>query len=321
MYFVCNVNTLRNFFANRPIEEAQSRAQMNQTITDFIREDLKGRIQTDHALPTKLTLPHLAEHYRVSLTPVRLAVNALLAEQVLLKQPNGRLQVNPAKAASDTACAPASEAPRPASRRDWEAVFVREILRESLRGQGAYLREEAMAQRFGIGRTVLRQAFHRLAGKGLLTHIPRRGWQVRTFDEADMRAYLIAREALELTALELARPHLIAADLERMLAGNAPDSAGANPHLDNNLHRYFIEKSGNAYIQDFFDRHGLYYTVLFDFAAPEAHVMNEMASQHREILTALLANDWTRAREALAEHIRAQHPVVKRLMERIAEGE
>jgi DNA-binding FadR family transcriptional regulator len=105
-----------------------------------------------------------------------------------------------------------------------------------------------------------------------------------------------------------------------MLNENAP-GLDTSPRLDNHLHRYLIEKSGNAYIRDFFDHSGLYYTMLFDFAAPEASVVSEMAAQHREILTALLAEDWIHAREALARHIRAQVPIVRRLLEKIsAEG-
>jgi DNA-binding GntR family transcriptional regulator len=314
---VYNVNSKGNSLGSFS-PEANHTASRAETITDFIRRDLKRRIQTDGALPAQLTLTELARHYHVSVTPVRQAVRALLMEQVLLKHSNGRLQVNPARDSCEASleCMPA----QPARSEDWEAVLTEEVIRQSLRGDGRYLREEAMAQHYGIGRTVLRQVFHRLAGKGLLMHVPRRGWHVRTFDAEDMRAYLVAREALEGTALELARPHLVTADLERMLAGNAPEASNGAARLDNALHRYFIEKSGNRYIQDFFDRHGLYYTTLFDFAAPEARALSEMAAQHREILAALLAGDWPRAREALAHHIRAQQPIVRRLMEQAARG-
>jgi DNA-binding GntR family transcriptional regulator len=116
-------------------------------------------------------------------------------------------------------------------------------------------------------------------------------------------------------ALELARPHLVESDLRRMLSGNVPD--GRSPRLDNDLHRYFVGKAGNTYIDDFFDRHGAYYTTLFDYAAPETHLVRTMAHQHRAILQALLEKDWTRARQALASYIRAQQPIVLELLRRI----
>jgi len=45
-----------------------------------------------------------------------------------------------------------------------------------------------------------------------------------------------------------------------------------------------------------------------------------MARQHRNILRALIARDWTQARKALSEHIRSQQEVVGSLMNR-AKGE
>src|SRR5262249_11628248 len=129
-----------------------------------------------------------------------------------------------------------------------------------------------------------------------------------------MLAYLQVRESLELKALELAKPRLEAADLRRMLSGNRPTAGEALPRLDNDIHHYLIEKAGNRYIREFFDRHGLYYATLFDYAAPETNVVRTMAHQHRAILQALLAQDWRAARKALAQHIRAQRPIVRRLL-------
>ncbi len=98
-----------------------------------------------------------------------------------------------------------------------------------------------------------------------------------------------------------------------MLKGNLRSAEG----LNNDLHDYLVERSQNTYIRDFFDVHGLYYRLLLDFAAPEARAVHAMARQHRDILRALLDQDWPRARRALAKHIRAQRPVVRRLLERV----
>ena len=287
---------------------------MPATITNFIIRDLKERLRTDRSLSTDLTLSQLARHYGVSLTPVRLAVNALVDEAVLLKRGNGRLSLNPDRTLPEARSEPPTEPP------DWEGRLIEQIVAMSLQGSAQYLREEAMAQRYGVGRTMVRQAFSRLAGKGLIEHVPRCGWRVRTFNEKDMGDYLVVREAMELTALDCARPRFVTADLEKMLRGNTPPWPGGLPLLDNSLHRYWIDRADNAYVRDFFDRHGLYYTALFDFAAPESQRIREMADQHREILVALLADDWTGAKAALAHHIRSQRPVVKRLMERLVEG-
>jgi DNA-binding GntR family transcriptional regulator len=294
---------------------------MSATISQYIERDLAGRIGTNQDLPAQLTLHSLSRHYGVSPTPVREAIRRLLADGVLVRHGNGRLDVNRAGRGFGGGLSHgyAGEQKPPRRALDLESALAAEVIRKSLRGEGDYLREEATAERFGVGRTAIRQAFLQLAGRGLIVHVPRCGWRVRTFDEADMAAYLEVREVLENKALSLARPHLIDADLRRMLAGNASRKGG--PRLDNSLHRYLVEKSGNDYLRDFFNRHGAYYTSLLDFAAPETHVVAAMARQHRKILRALLAQDWPHARRELARHIRAQRPIVGDLLKRIGQKE
>ncbi len=296
-------------------------SSMSATISQYIERDLAGRIGTDQVLPAPLTLHALSRHYGVSSTPVREAIRRLLAGGVLVRQSNGRLDVNRASRRTVRAQRPrVTQEPGPPRRAlDLESDLAAEVIRKSLRGDGDYLREEATAERFGVGRTAIRQAFSQLAGRGLIVHVPRCGWRVRAFDEADMAAYLEVREVLENKALSLARPHLVDADLRHMLAANAPHKEGAR--LENSLHRYLVDKSSNDYLRDFFNRHGAYYTSLLDFAAPETHVVAAMARQHRKILRALLAKDWPRARRELTRHIRAQRPIVGDLLQRIGRQE
>ena len=52
----------------------------------------------------------------------------------------------------------------------------------------------------------------------------------------------------------------------------------------------------------------------------ETRVVAAMARQHRTILRALIAQDWTRARRELTRHIRAQRPIVRELLQRIGTG-
>ena len=292
---------------------------MAETITDFIRRDLRARLQSKADLPEDLTLTALSERYRVSLTPIRLAVRDLVAEQLLVKRPNGQLAINPNPRRTVSPILSDEPPHPPPDIGRLESTFTAEVIRMSLRGDTAYLREEATAERLGVGRAVLRQLLNRLQGKGLIEHIPRCGWRVRPFDEDDMLAFLEVRITLELKALDLAKSHLVRADLEAMLRGNLPADKKAPSRLDNNLHHYLIEKSGNPYIREFFDLHGIYFAMLFDFAAPEARVTAAMARQHRKILRALISSDWPKARKYLAHHIRSQRPVLRRLLRLIGD--
>ncbi len=289
-------------------------------LATYIREDLKHHIHSDGTPPCKLTLPGLAEHYEVSVSPVRSAIAELISEGVICKQPNGRLEVGLMDRRGAPSRRKAIRPPR--TSQDWGQTLVKEAMIAGLKQDAVYLREEALAQKFDIGRSVIRQSLGRLAGAGLIEHIPRCGWLVHPIREDDMCAYLEIREALELKALDRARPHLERSQLEQMLAGNPAVAEGKPPQLDNGLHQYLIEKSRNRYIQSFFRQYtATYYTAVFDYAAPEAHVVAKMASQHRQILEALIAKHWARARQALSDHIWAQQPILKGLLDNASSEE
>ncbi|MEX2317545.1 MAG: GntR family transcriptional regulator [Pirellulales bacterium] len=282
------------------------------TLSDTVYADLAARIESGEGPPSKLTFKELAKHYGVSLTPVRAAVARLLDEGYLITRVNGRLQVSPSPPKRPAAARRVAVEPR----RNHEAEILADIIRLSLSGDSRFFREAAAAKRYGIGRTVLRPILSRLAGQGLLEHVPRRGWRVRAFDRQDLRDFLVVRETLELAALEAARDQLDNRKLEEFLEGNR-EREGQLGGLNNNLHAYWIKLSGNRYIIEFFERQALYYTTLFDFAAPEAHVVQEMAAEHCAILEPLIAGNFGEAKQALVRHIRDQQPIVERLIEQI----
>ena len=181
----------------------------------------------------------------------------------------------------------------------------------SLEGVPVLLREETTAEKYGISRSSIRQIFHRLAGRGILEHLPRRGWQLRPFRQADLDAYIDMRVTLELMALDLAWPRLVDEDLQAILDGNRlPAKPNDRPICDNSLHAYLIEKSKNPFIADFFDRHGKYYDALFDWESLDREAQIQAVQQHREILEALLRRDRAAAEHALENHIRNNHPVL-----------
>lgn len=280
---------------------------MTATVTDTIKQDLSAQIRTRANLPFKLTLGAIAAHYKVSLTPVRQVVEELVKQSLLIRKPNGRLErgQTPSKdvLVEDEAVA-SPDAPNLNS--DLDNLLTTDIVKLSLQGHEEYLREEATAKKYSTGRTVMRQVLSRLAGAGLIEHVPRCGWKVRRFREKDMLDYLETRELLEVKAMKLARPKFIKVELEQLLNGNIPDQATKSTKLDNDLHAYWINRCDNWYIQDFFNRHGAFYTALFDYAALGDEVKAAMAHEHRDILEAMIAEDWEGAEQALVKHIRDQ---------------
>jgi DNA-binding GntR family transcriptional regulator len=275
------------------------------TLAAWVRDDLRSRLLGGEA--AGLTLRALSGRYGCSLTPVRRAVASLVREGLLRRSPGGRLAaVPPVRGARRPAPPPLPGA--------WERGLERDVLRAGLRGEAGFLREEAAARRLGTGRTALRRALGRLAAAGLVDHVPRRGWRVRPFREAEMLAFLEVREALELRALELAFPRLDPAELRALLAENLPPRGP-----DARLHDLLVERAGNPYLADFFRRHGAYFSTLFHLAARNPDAGALMAADHRRLLRALLDGRLETARRVLAAHIRAQAPALRRLLRRLAE--
>lgn len=290
-----------------------------QTLSDRIERDLVVLLADDNPLPFKLTLTGISQHFGVSPMPVRQAVDALLVQGLLHKQSNGRLEVDgEAVAAMEQVIVDGDEGERPDP---IEQQIADDIVLRSLTREEHYLREAAAADRFGVGRTVVRRVFGHFAGQGLLRHVPRCGWLVRPYREKELLDYLDIRETLEVKALRLARDRLDPAVLEEYRAGNDPGGRGRPVQLDNRLHGYWIEQSGNRYIQDFFKAHAPFYTALLDFAALEPSAHRAMARQHIEVLDALLARDYRAATKALVRHIRAQQPNVAKLIEQVGRAE
>lgn len=286
------------------------------SISTYIKHDLLDRLQSGRPLPAKMTLESVADLYQVSVTPVRAAVNELVAEGVIKKGKNRRLTlVRRSLASSGEAEKSVSTPPQPPP--DLLDIVANDFVQLSLGGEPVQLREEATAEKFRVSRSAIRNVFHHLAGSGLIEHVPRRGWILRPFRQEDMRAFLEIREVLELKALELAKPRLVDEDLRRLLDGNRfPESEEDRPRIDNTLHAYIIGKAGNPYIKDFLDRHGRYYDILFDWEDEDRETAIETVRQHREILEAMLARDWPAARKALSWHIQWNHPILSKVMHR-----
>lgn len=280
-------------------------------IANFIRDDLAARLKSGRELPVQLTLDSLAEHYNVSFTPVRTAVAELIDEGLLEKGPNRRLAIS----SSPDAGKRARGAPKlPERPRDPFELIASDLVQLSFQGEPVYLREEATAEKYDISRSAIRNILHRLAGEGMLDHIPRRGWRLQPFRQDDLQAFIEVREVLELKALDLARPKLVTDELQRMLDANKPPaSPDDSPRIDESFHEYLVATAGNAYIKDFFARQGRYYRLLFKWEDRDRAIAIETIRQHREILTALLEKNWPVARRALSHHILNNHPILSQI--------
>lgn len=281
------------------------------TLTKYIKADLIARLSRDELSPDALTLAALSDHYQVSVTPIYHAINELIEEGYLYREKNRRLCVNQEKM-SDAQTA--AKSPQPAPPEDHFKRITDDLLTLSLNGESVFLREMASAKKYDISRTSLRNIFNRLAGDGMLEHVPRRGWKLRSFNQHDLDAFIEVRVVLELKALDLAKESLDKGVLQKILDGNQVPETDEEPlQIDNSLHEYLIKQSDNYYIISFFDRHGRYFDLLFLWESNDRDAAIQEIQQHQRILSALINEDWTTARKELELHLRSNHPVLSQL--------
>ncbi|MGB0768449.1 MAG: FCD domain-containing protein [Phycisphaeraceae bacterium] len=284
---------------------------MSKTLAERIERDLLRLLAGREALPFNLSLSGIAKHFAVSPMPVRTAVQSLVDRGVLVKGEAGRLRVEASTLPALDELPTDEDEGGDANLHD---RLVSEIIRRGLTQDEHYLRESATAEQYGVGRTVIRRLFSELAGRGLLTHVPRCGWLVRPYREKDTIDYLAVRELLEREAVERAYPKLDPAVLREMRDGNRLSGPGRPAALDNRMHAYWIGLCGNRYIETFFEREGAYYATIFDYAGLEPDATDAMVDQHRAILDALLDRNLPEALDALSRHIQAQRDSVKGMM-------
>ncbi|MBV1911231.1 MAG: GntR family transcriptional regulator [Kangiellaceae bacterium] len=294
---------------------------MNLKITDNIKEGLLFQLSNNVELPFELTLNAIATHYAVSITPVRQVLLELVNEGFLTRKKNGRIERKTIPATAQTTNFQKSTKPNIDSNLRLENEVIHYVVQLSLKNHTDYLREEATAKLFSIGRTIMRQILSRLEGAGFVKHVARCGWLVTQLREKDVSDYLEIREILELKAMKLSQPYFDSNELTRLLNENITSDDPLLLSLNNDLHNYWINRCDNKYIQDFFNRHGNFYSAVFDYVSLEEKVMREMAQEHRDILEALINQDHPKAEKALIKHIRDQklnlmnHAAFKKLHE------
>lgn len=278
-----------------------------------IEKDLSAQLLSN-SLSCPLTMDGLSRHYGVSYTPVRKALNGLIEEGLIRKKENGRLElIETLKPHTYEAQSfEIEDIPDPS------IEITRELVELSLSGKEVFIREESTARKHGLSRSSLRQILLKLAGEGLILHIPRRGWQVKPFRQEDLQSFIEVREVMELKALELAQSKLSKPEAKRRLqeikvSNQILKNRKVKVKIDNSLHQYLLELAGNPYLDDFFQRHGKYYSILFEWEGGNENAAIQAVHQHHAIIDALIDEDWALARTELSEHLRTNHPVLQEI--------
>jgi DNA-binding GntR family transcriptional regulator len=147
------------------------------------------------------------------------------------------------------------EAIRPVRRtllRDRAYEVIRDAIVTGEIEPGAVVRDADLAERLGLSRAPVREAFSRLADEGLLESKPQSYTRVTPVVASDVRDAAAVVGAMHELVTRVAVPRLFAADIEAMRTANERFTAAVHAgdvdaalHADDELHDVLVRVSGN----------------------------------------------------------------------------
>ena len=174
---------------------------------------------------------------------------------------------------------------------------------------GDVLREDALQERLGLGRTPIREALQRLAREHFITVIPRRGMFVSGIDVSELSMLFETRTVLEPYAARLAAARGTDDHWVRMAdALDGVSNAAGNEDLmtiDRLGHEIMWEAAGNRFLVDTLDMLYAQSDRLWHLYLADVADMSHAVEEHGEIMDALRSGDGERAGELTEDHIRS----------------
>jgi DNA-binding GntR family transcriptional regulator len=203
---------------------------------------------------------------------------------------------------------------------------------------GTMLRQEQLADQYGVSRTPIREALRRLDALGLVVFRPNRGVLVRAASRDELRQSIVARAALEGAAAEQAAVRITPEQLERLeqaheryveltrrLQTPGLDDATRQDvtfewlRVNDTFHDVVLEAAGMPLLRTMARsvRRALRTPPLL-LSDDVQRLHGENLRQHRALLEALRAGNARAARELMADHILATGRLIDVILDRTA---
>lgn len=173
---------------------------------------------------------------------------------------------------------------------------------------GERLQETRLAEQFGLSRTPIREALHRLETLGLAEPGPKRGLIVARISYERLRQLFAVREGLEKLAMQLA----VAAASDEEIAllqqmvdteQHITDSKALHDH-NRMFHRQIYRSTHNPYLNEMLDNLRIHLSLLRGTTYALSDRTEQAKQEHQAIVDALSRRDSAAAQEAACEHIR-----------------
>lgn len=174
---------------------------------------------------------------------------------------------------------------------------------------GDTISEAEVAERFGVSRQPVREAFIRLGQQGLLLIRPKRATMVKRISEDGVAQSRFIREAIEVEIIRRAAAALTEATgpmLEGILAQQNEAAAAGDIDrfhtLDETFHRALAQTAGVEYAWQLIDDHKIQLDRVRYLTLPRSDPPRTIG-EHRAIVDAVLAGDAVTAEAALRAHL------------------
>lgn len=193
--------------------------------------------------------------------------------------------------------------------------LIRTLLLEMFRGElrsGDRLIEVALAKRFDVSRTPVREALMGLSAIGLVELRPNCGAVMRPFGLEQIREIYDVREILEGEACRRACGKIAPAVLEeirlafenlRNQARHDKDWSHAEWVVDCRLHETIVQHSGNKRLAEEVATYGELIQIVRETVGNARRMQEQAIGEHLEIVDALLRNKPEAAATAMRRHI------------------
>ncbi len=183
---------------------------------------------------------------------------------------------------------------------------ILETIRDAiLKGQlkpGEKVAEPELAERFGISRTPIREAFRQLESEGYLTVIPRKGAVVTSLSERAVEEFYAIKSILEGYAARMAVENLTEKDMEKLEAINERLAQLAQEgdiknffKTHNEFHELFIKAAENEKLMELINQLMLKFNRLRLASLALPGRMEISVQEHKKIIEAFRSKDGERA--------------------------
>jgi DNA-binding GntR family transcriptional regulator len=203
---------------------------------------------------------------------------------------------------------------------DLAQTQLRHLIAERLRAAilanefkpGDWLRQEQLAQQFGVSQTPVREALQDLVGEGVVERVPYRGIRVIEFTLTDLRDLYACRAFMEGIAARYAAQHITPKEIaalkrlvDEMATAFARKKWNVYRELNRQFHQGIYATSRHPFLTRTLNQLWTAYPtmMLSNFPGPIRKRRTLNTREHLAIINALETRDATRAERLMRAHI------------------